>query len=55
MLDELWDAYVKKWLDKGYSFVLEEDGDSGHGPSKSNPVRSWKEKHSVKHFFNYVP
>jgi hypothetical protein len=32
--------------------VLFEDGDSGHGPGKSNPVRDWKEKHGLKHYFN---
>jgi len=32
--------------------VLEEDGDSGHGRSKSNPVRTWKEAHQLRHYFN---
>ncbi len=32
--------------------VLEEDGDSGHGPGKSNPVRAWKIKHNRLFYFN---
>ena len=33
-------------------FVLEEDNDSGHGPSSKNPVRESKEKYGLKAFFN---
>jgi hypothetical protein len=44
--------HVKRWIEEGRSFVLEEDGDSGHGPGKSNPVRTWKEEHGLKSFFN---
>jgi hypothetical protein len=33
-------------------FVLFEDNDSGHGPSKSNIVRTWKQEHGVNHLFN---
>jgi hypothetical protein len=32
--------------------VLEEDGDSGHGLSKNNIVRQWKERHGLKSYFN---
>ena len=32
--------------------MLEEDGDSGHDFNKSNIVRTWKEKHGLKHYFN---
>uniref|UniRef100_A0A8H7TK96 Tc1-like transposase DDE domain-containing protein n=1 Tax=Bionectria ochroleuca TaxID=29856 RepID=A0A8H7TK96_BIOOC len=49
---EILEPYVGKWIEQGYQFVLEEDSDSGHGPSKSNPVRTWKEEHGLKHFFN---
>jgi hypothetical protein len=42
--------------DQGLDIVLFKDGDSGHGPgtatSKTNPVRDWKEKHGLKHYFN---
>jgi hypothetical protein len=43
---------VKPWVESGQDFCLEEDGDSGHGPGKSNIVRKWKEDHGVKHYFN---
>jgi hypothetical protein len=43
---------VKPWLDRGDDFVLEEDGDSGHGTSKNNIVRSWKEENNLKCYFN---
>ena len=54
------DAYIKQilepivlpWIRAGQSFVLEEDGDSGHGPSKHNPVRQWKEKNGLEHYIN---
>jgi hypothetical protein len=32
--------------------VLEEDNDSGHGPSVSNPVRKWKAAHNIAFYFN---
>lgn len=49
---EILEPYIKRWITEGREFVLEEDGDSGHGPGKSNPVRAWKEKHDLKHYFN---
>jgi hypothetical protein len=36
----------------GFERVLEEDKDSGHGTSKANIVRGWKEKNGLNHFFN---
>lgn len=33
-------------------WVLEEDGDSGHGPGQSNPVQKWKKDNGLKHYFN---
>lgn len=33
-------------------FVLEEDGDSGHGPGKSNIVRTWKQENNLEYYFN---
>lgn len=46
-------GYIKKeLLDKGVQFILEEDGDSGHGPGQKNPARTWKEEHGLRHFFN---
>ena len=32
--------------------VLEEDNDSGHGPSPSNIVRTWKKRHNLNQYFN---
>ncbi|KAF2193554.1 hypothetical protein K469DRAFT_734875 [Zopfia rhizophila CBS 207.26] len=43
--------YIKQILEP--QFILEEDRDSGHGPSKSNIVRTWKQKHNLQHYFNY--
>ncbi|KJZ70201.1 hypothetical protein HIM_10424 [Hirsutella minnesotensis 3608] len=52
-LEKVLEGYVKpELLEKGVSFILEEDGDSGHGPGKNNPVRAWKEKHGLRYFFN---
>jgi hypothetical protein len=33
------EPHVLPELQNGVDFVLEEDGDSGHGPSKNNIVR----------------
>ena len=43
---------VKPWLQAHHDFVLEEDGDSGHGPGKSNIVRTWKEQIGLETCFN---
>ena len=49
-IESILDPVVKPWLEEVISgridpFVLEEDGDSGHGGgSTRNPVRIWKEK-----------
>ena len=37
---QILEPIVKPWLDTDQLFVLEEDGDSGYGPSKSNLVRT---------------
>ena len=53
--DVILNGQVAQWLAKGDQFVLEEDGDSGHGggnSAKSNIVKAWKEEHGLKHFFN---
>ncbi|KAH8733976.1 hypothetical protein BGZ61DRAFT_445633 [Ilyonectria robusta] len=39
-IKEILKPYVCKWLDKDHTFVLEEDSNSSHGPSQSNPVRT---------------
>jgi len=51
-IDQILEKAVKPWLEAGHDFVLEEDGDSGHGPGPKNPVQAWKEKHGLKHYFN---
>lgn len=51
--DVILEGAIRPWLDAGEEFVLEEDGDSGHGTGrKSNIVKAWKEEHGLKHFFN---
>lgn len=50
--EQILEPVVKSWLDAGQSFVLEEDGDSEHGSSKSNFVRTWKQEHGLKYYFN---
>lgn len=49
-IDQILEPIVKPWLHQ--DFVLKEDGDSGHSPSKSNTVRTWKETHGLEHYFN---
>ena len=41
-INQILEPVVKPWLEAGHDFVLEEDNDSGHGPGKSNIVRTWK-------------
>ncbi|KAK4104753.1 hypothetical protein N658DRAFT_564522 [Parathielavia hyrcaniae] len=49
--DEILEKAVSPWLARD-QFVLEEDGDSGHGTGKNNIVRDWKQQHGLKYFFN---
>lgn len=51
-IDQILEPIVRPWIETHHDFVLEEDGDSGHGPGKSNIVRTWKESHGLEHFFN---
>ena len=45
-VDQILESIVKPWLEAGHQFVLEEDGDSGHGYGKANNrVKQWKEEH----------
>jgi hypothetical protein len=51
--DQILEPHVKPWIEAGHQFVLEEDGDSGHGPGKGqNPVRVWKQDNGLKSYFN---
>lgn len=51
-INQILEPVVKPWLEADHDFVLEEDNDSGHGPGKSNIVRTWKEKNGLEHYFN---
>lgn len=50
--EQILEKAVKPWLEARHKFAIEEDGDSGHGPSQKNPVQALKEKHGLKHYFN---
>jgi hypothetical protein len=50
-ISQILEPVVKPWLN-GPRFILEEDGDSGHGPGKSNTVRTWKKNHGLEFYFN---
>ena len=41
-IDQILEPIVKPWIQTHQDFVLEEDGNSGHGPGKLNIVRIWK-------------
>jgi len=42
-------------ITSGADFVLEEDGDSSHGPrNNGNIVRKWKEQQGLEFYFNCV-
>ncbi|KAL2136146.1 hypothetical protein VTI74DRAFT_5199 [Chaetomium olivicolor] len=51
--DQILEPIVGEWLRSGCQrFVLEEDNDLGHGTSKRNIVRTWKEDNGLESFFN---
>ncbi|KAI1751710.1 hypothetical protein F4782DRAFT_503992 [Xylaria castorea] len=52
-LDQILKPQVQQWLDNGDTFILEEDGASGHGGQpENNIVKRWKEEVGLKHFFD---
>ena len=51
-IKQILDPVVLPWLQSVQKFVLEEDGDSGHGPGKSKIVQTWKETNNLNHYFN---
>ncbi|KAF8857210.1 hypothetical protein BDZ45DRAFT_547405, partial [Acephala macrosclerotiorum] len=56
-IDQILEPVVKPWLDAGHDFVLEEDGDSGHGYNKNgtpNVVTKWKKDHGLETYRNCV-
>ena len=42
-IDKVLSGPVKKWIDRGDDFVLEEDKDLGHGTGARGPVQSYKQ------------
>ena len=57
-IDSILEPVVKPWIldvraGRIDPFILEEDGDSGHGGgTATNPVRRWKAETGLKHYFN---
>ena len=51
-INSILEPVVKAWIMAGEDFVLQEDGDSGHGPGKKKPVRTWKEQNGLESYFN---
>ena len=51
-IDKILEPIVKPRLRPHRDFVLEEDGDSGHGPGKSNIVRTWEDQNGLESYFN---
>jgi hypothetical protein len=43
---------VKKWIDRGDDFILEEDKDSAHGVGENSAVRAYKQEIGLEYFFN---
>jgi hypothetical protein len=43
---------VQSWIDRGDSFILEEDQDLGHGVGQKSAVRKVKESMGLDYFFN---
>jgi hypothetical protein len=42
-ISQILEPIAKPWVESKQRFILEEDGDSGHAPGKSNIVRTWKQ------------
>jgi hypothetical protein len=51
-IKQILEPHVLPLLKENPDLVLFKDRDSGHGLGKSNPVRDWKDKHGLKHYFN---
>ncbi|CAG8954511.1 hypothetical protein HYFRA_00004424 [Hymenoscyphus fraxineus] len=54
-ISQILEPYILPLVKEGRDFVLEEDGDSGHGygkGKKGNMVRKWKEDNKVKTYKN---
>lgn len=55
-IDQILEKEVRKWVERGDDFILEQDGAGGHGGGPKarwdNPVKVWFEEMGVKMFFN---
>ncbi|KAI0112429.1 hypothetical protein GGR51DRAFT_557012 [Nemania sp. FL0031] len=51
-LNQILKPEVQKWLERGDTFILEEDGASGHGGESENVVKRWKDEIGSDYFFN---
>lgn len=52
-IDLIFQPIVKPWIEVHHNFVLEKDGDLGHGPRKSNILCTWKKTNGPEFYFNY--
>ena len=52
-IDQILNPHVRRWIERGDIFELEEDRDSGHGPEENNnKIRSWKAQYELRPWFN---
>ena len=55
-VEQILEKEVRKWVERGDVFVLEQDGAGGHGGGPKarddNPPKRWFEVNGVKYFFN---
>lgn len=55
-IEQILEVEVVKWIQRGDTFVLEQDGASGHGGGpkarKNNPVALWLRNHNIDTYFN---
>ena len=53
-INQILNPHVRKWIERGDKFELEEDRDSGHGPEKkkNNKIRRWKAQYELRSWFN---
>ena len=52
-IDQIFQPFIKPWIEAYYNFVLKENGNLSHGPGKSNIICTWKETNSLEFYFNY--
>ena len=51
-IQQILEPIVLPWIERGDQFVLEEDGDSGHGPSQAFQAKRYRTSHSM---FGCIP